>query len=135
MLLDSLSNRPIFHAEIYIRLNQIITLSPQGHNYDIIDIWNQPDTALDKLPLRSVPHEQQHDVHFTAFRESFHLRLRKNGWLIREGLRMETLGRNGLVVDSKEVQRDCHYFGEFVSHNSSSVALSKCDGLVRIPYQ
>ncbi|XP_033628872.1 A disintegrin and metalloproteinase with thrombospondin motifs 16-like [Asterias rubens] len=117
------------HNEIRSYFGGVVSGARKGHNYDIIDIWDQPESTLGKLPLRSASHNNHHDIHFTAFREKFHLRLHKNDWLVRDGLRMETLGRNGSVVDSKVVRGDCHYFGKMVSHNSSSIALSKCNGL------
>ncbi|XP_022079326.1 A disintegrin and metalloproteinase with thrombospondin motifs 13-like isoform X2 [Acanthaster planci] len=113
---------------------EITTVSKNGDaSYDIVDIWDQSSFSADKLPVRhAVPHRHQHDVHFKAFREDFHLRLHKNPWLVREGLRMETLDKNGTVVASEAVRRDCFYFGDVVSHNSSSVAVSKCDGLAGV---
>ncbi|XP_038079260.1 A disintegrin and metalloproteinase with thrombospondin motifs 15-like [Patiria miniata] len=129
-----LDGHDLTHEDIKSYFGGITVTSKNGDpNYDIVDIWDLPTDSPTKQPLRdAVPHRHQHDVHFTAFREDYHLRLSKNPWLARQGLRMETLGRNGTVVASQEVQRDCYYFGELVSHNSSSVAISKCNGLAGV---
>lgn len=70
-------------------------------------------------------------VNFRAFGQTFKLRLRKNKNLLSPAFTVrEETNNKDISGEGLEVGSDCYYQGLSTTHDSSSAAISMCDGMV-----
>ena len=68
---------------------------------------------------------------FSAFKEEFHLCVYRNVELVSSNFVVEAI-RRGRKITTDHPRPDCYWTGFLESHANSSVAISTCDGMVRI---
>ena len=86
-----------------------------------------------KRNLEEAVDDETTEIKLEAFGEQFHMRLKENRYLLAEGLEVGLRHANGSKTTSplNSTQR-CFYIGQLVSHSASKVAVSTCNGLVRV---
>lgn len=70
------------------------------------------------------------NIHFVAFGEPFHARLKLNDNLLTPNTVAQVIGDKGRVLNEQDVN-NCYYTGRLVNDPATVVSLANCDGLVR----